>query len=117
MGAPQFGVKLVEIGELSQTNDLDSRAVKILVISGQHNARTVNLRGKNPDLGKLLGGVGDGQVGFLSQLFKTDGKLFHKGRPFQNYMCFYYTVTEFFCTVQTRHKNLQKQKNRRLPTV
>ena len=68
MGFAQGGGQFIQIGHLGQADDLDALAVEIFIVTGQQDARAVHLRCRDLDLFQLTGGVGDRQVGFLSQL-------------------------------------------------
>ena len=79
-----FRVQLIQVGKLSQADDLDPGAVKVLIVTGQHDAGAVYLGGIDLELVKILGGVGNGQMGFARKLVKADEKLLHgKCAPFQ----------------------------------
>ena len=84
MGTADFRVQLIQVGKLSQADDLDPGAVKVLIVTGQHDAGAVNLGGIDLELVKILGGVGNGQMGFARKLVKADEKQLHgKCAPFQ----------------------------------
>ena len=84
MGTADLRVQLIQVGKLSQADDLDPGAVKVLIVTGQHDAGAVNLGGIDLELVKILGGVGNGQMGFARKLVKADEKLLHgKCAPFQ----------------------------------
>ena len=81
MGFAQGGGQFIQIGHLGQTDDLDALAVKIFIVTGQQDARAVHLRCRDLNLFQLTGGVGDCQVGFLSQLCQGNRELRHSGTP------------------------------------
>ena len=81
MGVAQGSGQFIQIGHLGQADDLDALAVEIFIVTGQQDARAVHLRCRDLDLFQLTGGVGDRQVGFLSQLCQGNGELRHSGTP------------------------------------
>ena len=84
MGTADLRIQLIQVGKLSQADDLDPGAVKVLIVTGQHDAGAVYLGGIDLELVKILGGVGNGQMGFARKLVKADEKLLHgKCAPFQ----------------------------------
>ena len=81
MGVAQGSGQFIQIGHLGQADDLDAFAVKVFVVTGQQDARTVDLGGCDLNFIQLTGGVGNRQVGFLGQFCKGNREFGHSGTP------------------------------------
>ena len=81
MGVAQRSGQFFQIGHLGQADDLDALVIKIFVVTGQQDARTVHFGRGDHDLFQFAGGIGDGQIGFFRQFCQRNRELRHAGTP------------------------------------